>query len=588
MKLLFISRAFPPVIGGIENQNEALARHLSKQINCDQVVNRYGKKALPLFIPWAIILGSIKAKQADQILLGDGVAAIIGWFIKLFSNKPVACILHGLDITWGNSLYQKLWVNFFFNKIDLFIAVSQSTKAIAIKAGIPEEKISVIPNGVEKSLISPLSKKDLQKKLALEPENKFILLSLGRLVKRKGVLWFIENVAHKLPSNILYLIAGSGPQHEKILQAIKRLSLEKKVILLGLVDEQTKQSLFTHTDLFIQPNIPVENDVEGFGITQLEAGICGLPSISSNLEGIKDAIQEGKNGWLVEPSNADQLLRIILEKEAFLKSNKNSSSSSVQAHCIATFDWGIIAQQYIDKLMTFKQKKSHRAGFSPTTDRESKAKKILKVLNETRGTETKNLSVLDIGTGNGEISSFIGKKNNVTSVDIVDTRQANKDFSFSLCTEALPFKNNSFDVVISNHVIEHVQDQQLHISEIKRVLKKDGLLYFATPNKLWPFEVHYRIYFLHYLPHKLFMATLKKLNLYEENIKLLNLTDIKSLLKKSQLKSYSGEIIKNPSNYLMKTPQWLEKILNKIPIKVLNRTTFIHPTFIFIYKNETD
>ena len=186
------------------------------------------------------------------------------------------------------------------------------------------------------------------------------------------------------------------------------------------------------------------------------------------------------------------------------------------------------------------------------------------------------------------LRSLIGKKNNVTSVDIVDTRQANKDFSFSLCTEALPFKNNSFDVVISNHVIEHVQDQQLHISEIKRVLKKDGLLYFATPNKLWPFEVHYRIYFLHYLPHKLFMATLKKLNLYEENIKLLNLTDIKSLLKKSQLKSYSGEIIKNPSNYLMKTPQWLEKILNKIPIKVLNRTTFIHPTFIFIYKNETD
>jgi len=350
MKLLFISRAFPPVIGGIENQNEALARHLSKQINCDQVINRYGKKALPLFIPWAIILGSIKAKQADQILLGDGVAAIIGWFIKLFSNKPITCILHGLDVTWGNSLYQKLWVNFFFNKIDLFIAVSQSTKAIAIKAGIPEEKISVIPNGVEKSLISPLSKNDLQKKLALELENKFILLSLGRLVKRKGVLWFIENVAHKLPNNILYLIAGAGPQHEKIQQAIKRLSLEKKVILLGLVDEQTKQSLFTHTDLFIQPNIPIENDVEGFGITQLEAGICGLPSISSDLEGIKDAIQEGKNGWLIESLNAQKFIQQIIDKQSLSETGRNIMRQRTIQHCLSNFKWPIIAKRYIHTL----------------------------------------------------------------------------------------------------------------------------------------------------------------------------------------------------------------------------------------------
>jgi len=350
MKLLFISRTFPPVIGGIENQNESLARHLSKQIHCDQVVNRYGKKALPLFIPWAIILGSIKAKQADQILLGDGVAAIIGWFIKLFSNKPLTCILHGLDVTWGKPLYLKLWIKFFFKKIDFFIAVSQSTKAIAIKAGIPENKISVIPNGVEESLVTPLSKKSLQKKLTVELENKFVLLSLGRLVERKGVLWFVENIFPKLPNNMLYLIAGDGPQHEKIQQAIKRLSLEKTVFLLGAVDEQMKQSLFTHANLFIQPNIPVKNDVEGFGITQLEAGICGLPSISSDLEGIKDAIQEGKNGWLIEPLNTQKFIQQIIDKQSSSETDRNIVRQRTIQHCLSNFKWPIIAKRYIHTL----------------------------------------------------------------------------------------------------------------------------------------------------------------------------------------------------------------------------------------------
>jgi 2-polyprenyl-3-methyl-5-hydroxy-6-metoxy-1,4-benzoquinol methylase len=63
----------------------------------------------------------------------------------------------------------------------------------------------------------------------------------------------------------------------------------------------------------------------------------------------------------------------------------------------------------------------------------------------------------------------------------------------------LPFPDEYFDVVVSNHVIEHVSDQQLHLSEIARVLKPNGVVYLATPNRLWPWEVHYRVLVLHYL-----------------------------------------------------------------------------------------
>lgn len=350
MNILFISRAYPPTIGGIENQNEALARHLSKQLNCTKITNPYGKKALALFIPWAIIRGLLHLRSSDQVLLGDGVAAIIGWFIKLFSNKPISCIAHGLDVTWKNPLYQKLWVHFFFKKIDHFIAVSQSTKQTAIKAGVPATKISVIPNGVEPSNITPLSRLQLQSKIPVNIKDKFILLSLGRLIERKGVYWFIEHVVSQLPQNMLYLVAGGGPNKEKIQQLIYNLKLESRVILLGEVDEQLKTSLFTHSNLFIQANIPIKGDIEGFGITQLEAGICGLPSISSDLEGIKDAIHENENGWLIEPLNAEAFISSILEKEALLKQDKLTITTRTKTFCLRNFEWPKIAIRYMADL----------------------------------------------------------------------------------------------------------------------------------------------------------------------------------------------------------------------------------------------
>jgi glycosyltransferase involved in cell wall biosynthesis/predicted SAM-dependent methyltransferase len=584
VKILFISRAHPPTVGGIENQNEALARHLSKLTTCKKIINKHGKKALPFFIPWAIISGLAQLRNSNQVLLGDGVATIIGWFLKLFSSKPIGCILHGLDITWDNWLYQKLWVAFFYKKIDYFIAVSQSTKEIAITAGVPEEKITVIPNGVEHSGFTPCSKNELEKHLQLSLDNKCVLLSLGRLVERKGVHWFIENVVTELPNNFVYLVAGDGPNRNKIYHQIKELKLENKVYLLGEVSGPIKESLFTHSDLFIQPNIPIKGDPEGFGITQLEAGICGLPSISSDLEGIKDAVQDNENGWLIEPLNSKAFIARVLEKEALLKQNKQTIHERVKKHCLSHFEWPIIAKEYIDTLKRNLHTKTHRVGFSPTSNRQNKAKKILTILKNTLGKPAENLKVLDIGTGNGEISSFIGKTNQVTSVDIYDSRQVTKDFNFSLCNESLPFKSESFDVIISNHVIEHVENQALHIKEIKRVLKNNGVLYLATPNRLWPFEVHYRLFFLHYLPQQLFIKTLKYINKYEEDVDLLSLRKVYALLQKENLISYSGNIIKNPTYYLMNLPIWLEKLLNKLPIKILNGTTFIHPTFVFIYK----
>jgi len=91
---------------------------------------------------------------------------------------------------------------------------------------------------------------------------------------------------------------------------------------------------------------------------------------------------------------------------------------------------------------------------------------------------------------------------------------------------------------------------------------------------------------LHYLPQRLFIKALKYINKYEEDIELICLSKTNTLLNKINLQSYSGKIIKNPSHYLMNAPAWLEKALNFIPLRVLDKLTFIHPTLIFVFKKK--
>lgn len=350
LRILFISRAYPPVVGGIENQNYELGEWLGKIAEIKIIANKRGKKFLPLFLPYALWKSLFIARKYDVILLGDGVLSVIGYKLKFFHSKPVICVVHGLDLTFKNFFYQKMWVGWFLKKMDKIIAVGNETVAVAKEKGIPENKIVFIPNGVdiEKHLVSA-SKADIEKIIGQSIENKKILLTSGRLAKRKGVAWFISNVVPKLDESFLYVIAGSGPDKENILDAIEKNSLQNRVVMLGYIPDKQRNVLFNTADLFVQPNIKIAGDMEGFGISVIEAGACSLPVLAANIEGLKDAIKDGQNGFLVESENADAFTNKIQE----LFSNGNPRvlfGQNVRNFVVENYSWQHIAQKYLEEI----------------------------------------------------------------------------------------------------------------------------------------------------------------------------------------------------------------------------------------------
>lgn len=345
MNILFISRCWPPVIGGIERQNHAVATELGQITHLDIISNKYGKRGLPLFLPYALIRALLSLRKYDVVLLGDGVLGILGYVLKLVADKPVACIVHGLDLTYTSRIYQRLWIQVFLPRLDRLIAVGNETIQKGIALGIPSDRFVFIPNGVTVPMTVPdYSREDLERFLGREIRGP-VLLTLGRLVKRKGVAWFVNMVIPRLDENIIYIIAGDGNDRTSILAAIDKNKLQDRVIFTGQVSEHDRELLFCTADLFIQPNIQVDGDMEGFGLVVLEAASYSLVVLASALEGLNDAIQQGKNGYLLETGNAEsfrQKIELMLaEPEARATFGQKARNYVIQHQA-----WPLIANRY--------------------------------------------------------------------------------------------------------------------------------------------------------------------------------------------------------------------------------------------------
>jgi len=372
MKILYLTRKYPPIKGGMEKINFYLSLNLRKLADVELVSWGKSQKWLPFFLFFFFLKSSyvLLAKKIDIIHLGDGLLSPLGLLLKKVFHVPVTVTVHGLDITWKFPFYQIL-VRGCLRSLNRIICVSLHTRKECLQRGILKERLLTIPNGVDVSEFYLDKDKDelrrvLSKEYKIGFEDKKILLSVGRLVERKGFDWFIDQVFPgilRLRKDVIYLVAGRGRLINKLQRKVEEIGLRGKVFLLGQVKDETLRVLYNVSDLLIMPNIPVREDVEGFGLVALEASSAGLPVVAAKLEGIQDAVKDGKNGFLIKPYDIQGFVSVIM---TLLKDGKRKEEIGRNAREFTrkNYSWEEIAGKYYQEFKKVIKEKSNNESMS--------------------------------------------------------------------------------------------------------------------------------------------------------------------------------------------------------------------------------
>jgi len=299
-----LTRKHPPDVGGMQQLSFQLAQGLKSLRPVTVVAWRRGQWGLPIFFLtcFARLVPALVLKRISVLHLGDPALAALAWLPRLF-GVPVVVTVHGLDITWPARIYQSYLRLFFWKRMDAYVCISRHVRDELLSAGIASEKIMVIPPGGD-ALPAASEEPELEVRLAGRYP---VLFAVGRLVERKGLPWFLREVAPEWlarhPTATL-VIAGDGPMRTAIDAAIAEFGLQSQVVLPGPVSEARKAWLFERCDLVLMPNLDVPGDVEGFGLVALEAGLAGRWVAVADLQGLRDAVTEDGNGSRIEAGNA--------------------------------------------------------------------------------------------------------------------------------------------------------------------------------------------------------------------------------------------------------------------------------------------
>ncbi len=298
------------------------------------------------------IARDIKAHGKPDVIIATkwnaarGVTGIAG---KL--GIPLFTVIHGLDVTRRMPALKKRWLINTLNQSRKVVSVSAYTADFMMNTpGIDAEIIVVLPNGVDPEVFSFVADTDfLRERYRLQ--GKRIILSLSRIIERKGhdmVIRALPNVLKEAPDAV-YLIVGSGKQEE--LARLKKIAADAgvtdRVIFTGRVPAEELPAFYSLCDAYAMPSRELDDgDVEGFGITYLEANACGKAVIGGRSGGVPDAIADGHTGYLVDPNDpqaiAEKIAYLLLHPEIAAELGANG-----RARVEDRYNWKSISAQMV-------------------------------------------------------------------------------------------------------------------------------------------------------------------------------------------------------------------------------------------------
>lgn len=371
LSLLLVNYEYPPIGGGAGNATYHIAHDLAaagcrvtvltsrfrgqpaREREGDvtvvrvPVVRRRADRCTPPEMLTFIGSALLRARSVARAARPEACLAFMGlpsgpvaWWLRRSLGIPYLVLLRGGDVPGflpGElGTYHRLTlpvIRALWRDAAAIVANSEGLRRTA-QAGLPGFEIQVIPNGVDTVRFAPAAGE--------RPPGPPRLLFVGRLSAQKNLLTLLEALASlrgRVEGELV--LAGDGPERERLAQRAAALGLGKRVRFAGWVGRDELPGLYRGADLFVLPSWD-----EGMPNALLEAMASGLPVVASRIAGNEELVREGVNGYLVAPDDtaglAERIARLAAQPDLRRRMGEASRAAAVAR------DWGPVAAAYLD------------------------------------------------------------------------------------------------------------------------------------------------------------------------------------------------------------------------------------------------
>jgi glycosyltransferase involved in cell wall biosynthesis len=233
----------------------------------------------------------------------------------------------------------RLFAPFLYSRaVDGVAAISDAVATALTSAGVPRERITVIPSGVDCDYFRPPSNEEriaARQALGLAAET-IAVGTIGALEERKGHRHLLEAIAPAMGA-VLCFIAGAGSLRSELERRAEVLGISTLTRFLGRIE--TSRDLLWALDIFVFPSL-----WEGLGVAALEAAASGVATVASNAGGIAEVVRDGETGVLVAPADA-RALRDAIARLVSCASERKALGEAARKRAVAQFAMGTMAQR---------------------------------------------------------------------------------------------------------------------------------------------------------------------------------------------------------------------------------------------------
>lgn len=385
MKILMLNSEYPPLGGGQGNANKRLYDVFNRKqdmddLTIDMVVAStgtfhkesckrgqiyfldIGKKKQNLHFQSFSDLARYTVKSfytSTSLLRSHKYHLVVAWagvpagfvalLLNVFFNVPYIVLLRGADVPFWDTRWQLLdrlilcrLSPYIWKKAHSVYANSFGLKALVHKVW-PNGTVGVLYNGVDTELFKP-SQEYTTRKCP-------IILSVGRLIPRKGFHDLIKALYGLASHDFELWIVGDGPEHDRLIALASDYGISERVKFLGIKSYDQVASLYKQADIFC---LPTRN--EGMSNTILEAMACGLPIVTTEVSGNSELVKD--NGFLVRSADIEALRKRL--SQLLVDSELRKSMGKLSRERVEILSWENVAEQFYQVFINTVQTKDKR------------------------------------------------------------------------------------------------------------------------------------------------------------------------------------------------------------------------------------